>query len=172
MWWQRYLQIVWTPSFTFSTNNPQATDACARATFTYHQCTFCFFWWLVYQRHSHPLHKKWNFPLRISSLQQIWPNPQFHEDLITFTDDILNGKLNFLVQCVSSNCSQEYMSRYRPNRLNDWPIITLDMVRVSYPLRSSENFLQGYRTLLPLLLLCSEFFISKIDSITYITSTR
>ena len=26
----------------------------------------------------------------------MWPNPQLPVDLVTFTEDILNGKLNFL----------------------------------------------------------------------------
>ena len=26
----------------------------------------------------------------------MWPNPQFPADLVTFTDEILNGKLRFL----------------------------------------------------------------------------
>ena len=25
----------------------------------------------------------------------MWPNPQFPEDLVTFTEEILDGKLNF-----------------------------------------------------------------------------
>ena len=37
-----------------------------------------------------PLHKKWGFPLRIS---------QETADLVTFTEEILNGKLQFFVQC-------------------------------------------------------------------------
>ena len=41
------------------------------------------------------LHKKWSFPLRISSVK-MWPNPQFHVDLVTFTEEIFNGKLHFL----------------------------------------------------------------------------
>ena len=28
----------------------------------------------------------------------MWPNPQFPEYLITFTEEILNGKLNFFAQ--------------------------------------------------------------------------
>ena len=39
------------------------------------------------------LHKKWSFLLRISPVN--WPNPHFSADLITFTDEILNGKLHF-----------------------------------------------------------------------------
>ena len=37
------------------------------------------------------LHKKWNFPLKISSV-----NVQETADLITFTEELLNGKLHFL----------------------------------------------------------------------------
>ena len=29
----------------------------------------------------------------------MWPNPQFPGDLVTFTEEILNGKLHFFVQC-------------------------------------------------------------------------
>ena len=29
----------------------------------------------------------------------MWPNPQFSEDLVTFTEEILNEKLYFFVQC-------------------------------------------------------------------------
>ena len=35
--------------------------------------------------------KNWSFPLRISSV-----NPQCSGDLVTFTEEILNGKLHFL----------------------------------------------------------------------------
>ena len=38
------------------------------------------------------LHKKWNFPLRISSVNVT--NPQFRADLVSFIGEILNGKPN------------------------------------------------------------------------------
>ena len=41
-----------------------------------------------------PLHKKQSFPLRIL---------QFPTDLVTFIEDILNGKLHFFVQCTIKN---------------------------------------------------------------------
>ena len=31
----------------------------------------------------------------------MWPNPQFPVDLVTFTKEILNGKLHFLCSVVS-----------------------------------------------------------------------
>ena len=40
------------------------------------------------------LHKKWSFPLRISLV--MWPNPEFPADLVTFTEEILSGKIHFL----------------------------------------------------------------------------
>ena len=40
------------------------------------------------------LHKKWSFPLRISSA--MWPKPQFPAVLATFTEETLNWKLHFL----------------------------------------------------------------------------
>ena len=30
----------------------------------------------------------------------MWPNPQFPTDLVTFTEEILNGKLHFLSTAV------------------------------------------------------------------------
>ena len=44
------------------------------------------------------LHKKWSFPLRISSV-----NPA---DLVTFTDEFLTGKLHFLRSDVLATCSR------------------------------------------------------------------
>ena len=32
----------------------------------------------------------------------MWPNPQFPVDLVTFTEEILNGKLHFLCSVFSS----------------------------------------------------------------------
>ena len=43
------------------------------------------------------LHKKWNLLLRFSSvIVTKSPNPQFPADLVTFTEQIINGKLHFL----------------------------------------------------------------------------
>ena len=36
----------------------------------------------------------------------MWPNPQFPADLVTFTEEILNGKLHFFVQCLSDDICQ------------------------------------------------------------------
>ena len=30
----------------------------------------------------------------------MWPDPQFPADLVTFTEEIFNGKLHFFVQCM------------------------------------------------------------------------
>ena len=40
------------------------------------------------------IHKKWSFPLRISSVDVI--NTQETADLVTFTEEIFNGRLHFL----------------------------------------------------------------------------
>ena len=46
------------------------------------------------------LHKKWSFPLRISSVNVT--NQQFPADLVTFSEEMLNGKLHIL-----SNATKE-----------------------------------------------------------------
>ena len=33
----------------------------------------------------------------------MWPNPQFPADLVTFTEEIFNGKLHFSCSVLSSN---------------------------------------------------------------------
>ena len=40
-----------------------------------------------------PLHNKWSFQLRVSSVKR--PNPQETADLATFTEEIFNRKLHF-----------------------------------------------------------------------------
>ena len=42
------------------------------------------------------LHKKWSIPLGISVVNVT--KPQFHADLVTFTEEIINEKLIFFVQ--------------------------------------------------------------------------
>ena len=52
------------------------------------------FWYLYGLRGQSylTLHKKWSFPLRISSVIVI----KFPADMVTFTEETLNGKLHFL----------------------------------------------------------------------------
>ena len=50
--------------------------------------------WLPYLSYDYPCTK--NEVLHKGFLQQMWQNPQFPADLVTFTGEILNGKLHFL----------------------------------------------------------------------------
>ena len=65
-----------------------------RLTISLWKCEYCLIWALF------ALHKKWSFPLRISSVNV--PSTQFPADLVTFTEEMFNGKLHFLCS-VSSN---------------------------------------------------------------------
>ena len=47
------------------------------------------------------LHKKWSFPLKSSSVN-VTKSP-FTADLVTFTEDIFNGKLHFLCSVFRTN---------------------------------------------------------------------
>ena len=38
----------------------------------------------------------------------MWPNPQFPEDLVTFTGEILNGKVHFLCSEIVSVVKKNY----------------------------------------------------------------
>ena len=53
---------------------------------------------------SSSLHKKWSFPLRFSSLN-VSSSPQETADLVTFTDETINGK-HFFVQYILSAFQQ------------------------------------------------------------------
>ena len=69
------------------------------------------------------LHKKWNFPLRISSV-----DPKETADLVTFTEEILNAKLNFL--CSGSNVLRSPFKRIsnadiKVKKLANWIIKNL-----------------------------------------------
>ena len=59
-----------------------------------HMNSIKLFWYLYGLRGQSylTLHKKWSFPLRISSVIVI----KFPADLVTFTEETLNGKLYFL----------------------------------------------------------------------------
>ena len=37
----------------------------------------------------------------------MWPNPQFHADLVTFTEEVLNGKHDFLCIVLSKNTPED-----------------------------------------------------------------
>ena len=41
----------------------------------------------------------------------MWPNPQFLTDLVTFTEEILNGKLHFLCSVLTSISSEIEVSK-------------------------------------------------------------
>ena len=60
------------------------------------------------------LHKKWSFPLRISSVNGT--NPQFPADLVTSTEEILNGKFHFL--CSVENSEVWFWFSWRKEELD------------------------------------------------------
>ena len=53
------------------------------------------------------LHKKPSFPLRISSVNMT--NSQFPADLVTFIEEILNGKLHFLCNVMGHLAIKKYI---------------------------------------------------------------
>ena len=57
------------------------------------------------------LHKKWSFSLRISSVNVT--NPQETVNLVTFTEEIFNGKLQFLcMDLYFMKCSKNYTKNH------------------------------------------------------------
>ena len=49
------------------------------------------------------------------------PNAQFPADLVTFTEEILNGKLNFLCSVAEININQKYQMRHNTNTIFKLP---------------------------------------------------
>ena len=41
-------------------------------------------------------------------LEQMWPNPQVSADFVTFTEEILHGKLHFLCSDYITGCLPDY----------------------------------------------------------------
>ena len=76
----------------FRTNIPDNSEFCLKL-----NCAISFENWVsATLKSTFPLHKKWSSlrnPLRISSVNV--SKPQFPADLVTFTGEILNGKLHF-----------------------------------------------------------------------------
>ena len=73
----------------FRPNIPDNSELCLKL-----NCAISFENWVsATLKSTFPLHKKWSFPLRIYSVNV--SKPQFPADLVTFTEEILNGKLHF-----------------------------------------------------------------------------
>ena len=52
----------------------------------------------------------------------MWPNQQFPADLVTFTGEILNGKLHFFVQCIFLRIALGTIHKGCPHIFSDfWP---------------------------------------------------
>ena len=75
----------------------------------------------------------------------MWANPQFPANLVTFTEEIPNGKLNFFVQCiilfshfvVTQNGGHEYKKKWQCKTVFK-VMIALGIVR--YILRKKWSF--------------------------------
>ena len=76
------------------------------------------------------LHKKWSFPLSISSVK-------FPADLVTFTEEILNGQLQFLcsvrsaiMKCAFHNFSTNFFNfTWNSSRIKQNSIISVSKLR-------------------------------------------
>ena len=79
----------------------------------------------------------------------MWPNPQFSADLVTFTEEILNGKLHFLcsVFC-QSLCPVSYIGRWvtlfmRSNwESSDWDLTRFFIYKIWVPWRGLRPIIE------------------------------
>ena len=85
---------------------PFLIESCWNSFYLFYNLIKCNHWiiinntWLIFTIFAATsLRHKWSFPLGISSV--MWLNPQFPADLVAFTEEILNGKLNFLCSACS-----------------------------------------------------------------------
>ena len=76
--------------------------------------------------------KKMNF--LIKDFFSKWPNPQFSADLVTFTEEILNGKPHFL-------CSANSRSIYEIFRFRLWALKSGFDSNQGFPYESSSHIL-------------------------------
>ena len=63
----------------------------------------------------------------------MWPNPQKTIDLVTFTEEILNGKLLFLSNGISSNQSLIFLSK------KYWRIVKVRSIHPELFYKCSQN---------------------------------
>ena len=63
----------------------------------------------------------------------MWPNPQKTVDLVTFTEEILNGKLLFLSNGISSNQSLIFLSK------KYWRIVKVRSIHPELFCKCSQN---------------------------------
>ena len=94
---------------------PQKSKMVLQVLFSY-LCTLIIFS-LVKTLHTA---KNWSFPLRISSVNVT--KPQIPADLVTFTEEIFNGKFHLL-------CSFKILSWYflcAKNKVFHWPVFSTD----------------------------------------------
>ena len=87
------------------------------------------------------MHKKWSFPLGISSVNVT--KPQKFADLVTFIEEILDGKLHFLCSVVwyitnhkNNELFQFFMMKFR-KPLTHW---TIDHCTLSIPHQKTYFF--------------------------------
>ena len=64
----------------------------------------------------------------------MWPNPQFPVDLVTFTEEILNGKLHFLRSVTRENVGQKNpaVQQFLCYFTNIWSAVRREMTEHKY----------------------------------------
>ena len=101
---EAFLKILYSPHIHTYSQFQDYYYTSSSITFKYSSYIIClhvfiavaYYWYISIAFNSGlALHKKWSFPLRISSVNET------RSDLVTFTEDILNGQLHFLysVRC-------------------------------------------------------------------------
>ena len=70
----------------------------------------------------------------------MWPNPQESADLVTFTEEILNGKLHFFMQCEM----RYYLQKNRDSSRWWWTNDLLEVVLLNINVDSVIDFCTEY----------------------------
>ena len=83
------------------------------------------------------LHKKWNFRLRISSVN-VTKSAGNCADLVSFTEEILNQKLNFFVQCNSLDYGSGWLFYFT------WTVSITQIVLMLSSLWTANNAISVY----------------------------
>ena len=78
----------------------------------------------------------------------MWPNPQFPADLVTFTEEIVNGKLHFLCSAgfspAQQTCFAGEFSKLGPSKCKNEVSSTLISNSLSYYLKAVTGFVLFY----------------------------
>ena len=97
----------------------------------------------------------------------MWPNPQFPADLVTFSEEIFNGKLHFFVQCIIGLIAKIPRKFINNSRYKFFGYMIFKSERIGKLDLTFKWFLVLQQFKIPLNVCCNLFLICKVITPKY-----